>query len=115
MLAYAHLEAGQTQDAPCPLEGIIASGQEFPSYVFFDAAPRPSHPGQERGSPVQPAGAGRTRFTERSTVRGMPGVRVATRLAGMAGYPAKGARESAPISTAILPKDIKCRKGKGMP
>jgi RimJ/RimL family protein N-acetyltransferase len=38
MLAYSHLEAGHTDEALALLEGIIASGQDFPSYVLFDAA-----------------------------------------------------------------------------
>jgi RimJ/RimL family protein N-acetyltransferase len=38
MLAYAALEAGRTDEALTMLEGIIASGQEFPNYVLFDAA-----------------------------------------------------------------------------
>jgi RimJ/RimL family protein N-acetyltransferase len=38
MLAYAALEAGRAGEALAMLEGIIASGKEFPSYVLFDAA-----------------------------------------------------------------------------
>ena len=38
MLAYSHLEAGRTAEALSMLEGIIASGKEFPPYVLFDAA-----------------------------------------------------------------------------
>ena len=38
ILAYFHLEAGRTRDALALLEGIITSGQAYPTYVLFDAA-----------------------------------------------------------------------------
>ncbi|MBN2386502.1 MAG: GNAT family N-acetyltransferase [Anaerolineales bacterium] len=38
MLAYAHLQAGRHRQALALLDGIIASGQDFPPYVLFDAA-----------------------------------------------------------------------------
>jgi GNAT superfamily N-acetyltransferase len=38
MLAYTDLEAGRAAEALATFEGILASGKEFPSYVFFDAA-----------------------------------------------------------------------------
>jgi len=38
MLAYMDLEAGRTAEALSTFESIIASGKEFPPYVFFDAA-----------------------------------------------------------------------------